>query len=601
MKKFLISFLILTLSLSTLFAQMTLEPDHPFYTSLQSWQNRGIVDELPPTRPYPASTIKEILELVMEEGSDKDKESAEIYWQEITGKAWQLYLKTEENLKIQDSKTSNYLNITPMLKGNINLFNDYVNFAYGIGWSIRNVFKLESFIPSYSNYSSDARFDPAVVKNFNILLEGNDLISYRNKGLILQAGVFRNGYGDFLNEGLALSDTAYHKPTILLSYTNQKLSYIQSFSMLGATLNDYHNVRSQDTKYLSFHAFEYKPWNWISASFYETGIYGKRFDFSYLLPVPYMIAQSFSDYADSIMMGARLKLLPVSSLALKTDLLVDDLSVNDLFKLKLNSKNRIAWNFGIDYTPEPNFINSISLNCLIVTPYTYTHWDTEARNTREMTPLTINYQNYTNCGFPIGTNIPPNSTQFKLDINLAPVKNLNVNLFASFVLHANIIETLTDDEQLIYALAQKNIYSTDGSIFTHPFTTKGYLKTSWNYMNFLNQEHKMSVFQTGLNATYKLFTNRFGTFSFKTGYIFEMIKNKGVDANIYPGLNDNLNLEDPLVYDKDNNTYSFTASDGKEFVNASPSEILNYYQKQWISNFHNQTQNYIYLSFEYRF
>ena len=81
-----------------------------------------------------------------------------------------------------------------------------------IGWSLRNNFNAGLFNPSYSEYSCDGRFDPAKIGPLQMFLQTNDIFSYRNNDIILQAGVFRNGYGDFLSEGVALNDRyAEHK------------------------------------------------------------------------------------------------------------------------------------------------------------------------------------------------------------------------------------------------------------------------------------------------------------------------------------------------------------------------------------------------------
>ena len=596
-KNFCIIFLIL-FSVNHIFSQITLNPEHSFYSSVQSWQNRGIINSVPSIRPYPVSSIKEILHTVIENGSNADKEIAQEYLNEVNEKPWLLSLNTSLNLKNENSDNKFLYNISPAVKGNVNLLEDSFNIAYKLGLSLRNDYYIEHFLPSYSNYQSDARFDPAKIKSIQMFLESNDIFSYRNKGLILQGGIFRSGYGDFLNEGLALNDTAFHRPTLQFSYSNKLFAYNQSFSMLGATINNPQSSRSKNTKYLAFHSIELSPFSWLSGAFYETSVFGKRFDFSYLLPTPFMIAQSFSGYADSLMMGARLKITPFSAFSIKTDLLVDDLDVNRLLKFNFNSKNRVAWNTGFEFTPEPKLINKIALNFLIVTPYTYTHWDVNNEVTEEITLDTINYQNYTNCGYTIGSTLPPNSSQIKLDFDFTPLRNLKINIFGSLIFHANINESLTEDEQLLYLIADKNVYSTDGSIFNHTYyysennsEVSGYLDTAWNFMNFLNQAHKMTIVQTGINADYNILKKSWGSLKLKAVYTFEFIKNKGVDSDMLPGL---------VKYNPESESYTYT-SQGSEITTTNKREVIDYYKDQWISNFYNQTNHFLYLALEYNF
>lgn len=609
MKKALFLIILIFIPVYLIFSQITLNPEHDFYKSVQSWQNRGIIKSVPVMRPYPASNIKEILQTVIQTGSEADKQVAEEYWQEITGKIWNAELDTEVTLKNEDSDNSFLVNITPRLNGNVNLLEDSINIGYDVGWSLRNDYYIGLFNPSYSEYSCDGRFDPAKIGPLQMFLQTNDIFSYRNNDIILQAGVFRNGYGDFLSEGVALNDGAFHRPIILFSYNNQFLSYTQEFSMLGATVNGFSTIAStrikklqpKDTKYLAFHAIELTPFDWLSCAFYETSVYGKRFDFSYLLPVPYMTAQSFSGFADSIMMGARFKIIPVPSLSIKTDLLVDDLAVNDLVKLNFNSKNRIAWNTGIEWTPEPTFIEKLALNFLIVTPYTYSHWDVNNAVTEEMTADTVNYQNYTNSGYMIGTSVQPNSMQLKVNFDFTPVKNLTINFYSSLVVHANIVETLTADEQMVYACANRGVYSTDGSIYTHPYyyyedgdgtRHSGYIRTAKEYMNFLSQAHKMMVVQAGIDAYYKVFKNKWGKLNLKAGYTFEFIKNKGVDSNIFPG---------DVDFNSTTGVYTYTNTAGTEITATNKTQVLDYYKSNWVSGFHDQYKHFIYLGLEYAY
>lgn len=587
----------LLFTLQFTFAQVTLNPSHSFYKSVQSWQNRKLIGTVPVTRPYSASNIKEILQIVLENGSEKDKALAEQYWLELTGKPWNAVLAVDANLKAEGSDIKKLFNVLPSVNGNINLLNDKFNIGYKFGISIRNDANIENYLPEFSNYSCDGRFDPAEFKSLKLFIEANNIFSYRKNGIILQAGIFRQGYGDFLNEGVTMNDTAFHRPTILFSYSSKLFSYTQSLSMLGATVNSLYTSSTKDTKYLAFHSIDFTPFNWLSAAFYETSTFGKRFDFSYMIPAPYMIAQSFSGYADSLMMGVRFKIIPFSSFAIKTDLLVDDLAVNELLKFNLNSKNRIAWNTALEYTPEESFIDRIALNYLIVTPYTYSHWDYNNAVTEEMTADTINYQNYTNCGYTIGTTLPPNSMQLKLNVDFQPLKKLNISLFGSYNLHANIVETLTPEEQMIYALADENIYSTDGSIYTHPYyydptcyykdESHGYIMTAWDYLNYLNQAHKMTVVQAGLNTDYVLFQNNYGSLTLKLSYIFELIKNKGVDSNIYPG---------QVTYDKVSEEYTYNGH-----ITKNRNEVLNYYKQIWISNFKDVINNFVYIGIEYKY
>ena len=606
-----LSIVLFALLLTTsVYSQITVDPSHNFYSTVQGWYNRGIVNKIPPVRPYPTLDIKEILNTVLDcqDSTELDIELANSYLQELNSKPWNLDLKTEYTYDNKNYTSDYLLNIIPSVNGNLNLFNDCINIGYQAGFSIRNQYNISDFVANYQNFNCDARYDPATVGNFGIYLNVNDVVSFSKNGFIIQAGISRQGYGDFLDEGLALNDQAFHRPYFSLSYLNNFLSYTQQLSILGATVNKT-STSPKDIKYLAFHAIELKPLKWLSASFYETSVFGKRFDFSYLLPVPFMVGQSFSGYAASLMMGVRLKLTPVKNFALKTDIFIDDLAVNELVKLNWNSKNRIAWNTGLEYTPVPKFIESLGINFLMITPYTYSHWDVDDAVTETMSSSTINYQSYTNCGYTIGSTLPPNSEQIKINLTLTPLRNLKIKMYASYMEHANIVETLTDQEKMVYLLANSDVYSTDGSINTHPYmydqsgyweslgnsTNHTYIPSAWDFMNFLNQAHKLTDIQAGITVDYQVFKKKFGSLSLNIGYTFESILNKGVDSDIFPG--------GCVTFNSENNEFTYQMFDtAKTKVTTTDiSEILNYYTNYWVSKFTNQFNHFVTIGFEYKY
>ena len=215
MKKNLFVLIFLSTLILSGFAQITLNPSHDFYKSVISWQNRGLITTIPPTRPFSASNIKEILNIILESDSEIDKKQAQIYWEEITGKPWNIAIISDSNYKNQNSESSFLENVTPELNGNISLFHDMVNMGYQAGFSIRNAYFIQNYLPLYSNFYCDARFDPANVGDLGIYLNINDIVSFRKNGFIIQAGIYRNGYGDIIGEGLALNDDSFHNQNLI--------------------------------------------------------------------------------------------------------------------------------------------------------------------------------------------------------------------------------------------------------------------------------------------------------------------------------------------------------------------------------------------------
>ena len=98
MKK-IVSAVLLMLCACLLFAQVSVDPNDEFYSLAQNWQIRNLVDSVPPLRPYPLGNIRQILETVIENGNEKDKEEAQLQYERIFSKKYRnnrKFFKTEK-------------------------------------------------------------------------------------------------------------------------------------------------------------------------------------------------------------------------------------------------------------------------------------------------------------------------------------------------------------------------------------------------------------------------------------------------------------------------------------------------------------------------
>ena len=66
-KRFLI--LLMAFVSAAVFAQASLDPNDRFYQDAKNWETKKIISWLPQVRPYPAKTIRKILETVKEKGT----------------------------------------------------------------------------------------------------------------------------------------------------------------------------------------------------------------------------------------------------------------------------------------------------------------------------------------------------------------------------------------------------------------------------------------------------------------------------------------------------------------------------------------------------
>jgi len=593
-KSFITIFCIFILSLlnSFVWAQVSCDPGDLFYTMAEGWEQRDVVDRLPQLRPYPLAVIKSILDEVDEKGTDADKSVAASFRESIFTKPWTVEFQTSDTFKLVygENSTGNQLEVNPYIQGDASVFGDLITAGYKVGWfnTTKNPY---DYIPLYQNFLHDSIQDAADIGPFDSYLDGNTAIAIGKKNWYMQAGVYRTGFGPYFNEGLALNDSAYHSANLSVHLDGSLWSYSEQLSVLGATTNTGDDLASN--KYLSFHELSFYPNNTVALTYYETIVYGRRFDVSYLFPAPYMITQGINGCSDNLQMGIIFTYKPVAGFSWNTDLFVDDLSVNELVKLNIDSKNRIAAKTGIIYTPVNSLCSRMALDYTIITPYTYSHWEYDDSQSLTMNPYTLNYQNYTNNGICMGSSYPPNSDRLSFTMDLQPTQRFHVQITSAFMRHANVCESLTDDEAATYILSKKGTYASDGSVFSNSkFSGGKEIDTAWNHLNFLTQSYKMYIVQAGFSSEYYFEKMKGFELGLKLSYMFEYIQNKGVDVDIYKGYT----VNDDGTFTWNGTTYATEAA-----LETAVTSCVAQAKAQWISNLHTVLDNYISLGLVVRY
>ncbi len=591
-RKFFLTFIVIS-SVSFGFAQISTDPSHKFYEYAQNWYLEGTVKTLPPLRPYSKNQINSILTQVIENGSVKNQELAKEFYEELNGKKWYLVLEADAKEKIDsvNGASSLFVPVFPSASGDLGFFNNFATLGYDIGISAYNQSEA-NYRPAYTNSLQDSILDPSTVGPYNLYLDMNDIVSIGTENIFVQAGINRTGYGSFLNDGIALNDTSYHAANLSFSIIREKFSYAQLYSVIGSSTN-YNGEPSKPNKYLTLHQISYKILPELELSYYESIIYGERFDPSYFIPAPYMVIQGIGGCNDNLQMGIRADYNPFKGFLWATDIFVDDLAVNELVKFNFDTKIRVAAKTGIIYAFDSPVLNRISLDYTLVTPYTYAHSD-YSQTSYWSSDSIYNYQNYTNNGISIGSVLPPNSDCINFKFSLNPFKNFYLDFAGLFARHANSAESFSNSTAIGYLTSESGKYATDGSIFMHQTLENTFLEELNEHLNFLTQEHKMYVLQLGLNAKYSLQKYKWGSLSFKAAYNFEYIHNKGVDSNLYPGGE----VTDSGTTDSQGNTLYIIEGDSAYYTE---SQILEIYKNKWISSFYDIFANYFSFGIEYKF
>ena len=548
-------------------AQVSVDPNDEFYREAQGWELRGLTKPLPLLRPYPLNVIKDILNSVIVNGNDEERELAEKEWNRVFGKRAEFYLNAGFDFKHSASQEDSTKGIEAESKNDKNLqgeigvrgdaiLHSLVGVGYNIGFYGESA-DYSVWSPYKVSKAQDSIFDPATVSKIDVYNNWNMNIQFGNSTVYATAGVSRVGFGPFIGEGLALNDMGYHSANIVFSANREKWSYSSVFEVIGAAKNTKLDDLSAG-KFLAFHVIQYRFSPKLAVSYYENIISGPSFNVAYLFPAPYMAVQNIGGASDNLQMGFLFEVKPTKGLNWATDIFVDDIEVDDIVKLHFDTKIRVGAQSGFVFTPEKSVLSRLASSYQIVLPYVYAHWDydSETDSSGKISGSTANYQNYLNAGVGIGANLDPNSDKVSFSAKFNPLKNLSLCLSTAFIRHANSAEAFGEEDAAEYVLASSGQYLTDGSASMHQMfsdesegATRGrHVAQAWDELGFMTSAHKMYVCQAGLSAQYDFPRTTKGQFSLTFGYTFEYIKNAGVDSNVYKGGNINWSQQDDGYY-----------------------------------------------------
>ncbi|MCR5612279.1 hypothetical protein [Treponema sp.] len=549
-KRFLVFFAVFSLCAS-LFAQVSLDPNDPFYADAKNWETAGIVNWLPQIRPYSVQAVKKILNQVKENGSEEDIKKAEFYEKKYFSKGWNagIEIGDKANLSNASDLTKNMFYVAPRVWGDFNL-GKYVGFGYKVGILVnKNDVTDAALLPMYYTSLFDTSNDPFSFGSFVANWDITGSITFGLDNLYGLLSVNKVAYGPFIDDSVMLNGGQFHTGNFGFVYEGDKFGYTHLFSILSrGTVNG--KGMFMPEKFMGFQSYRFTPIKQLAISFFDAGVYTNRFDPSYLLPIPFYVMQATFSNSDNWAAGLTFDIRPIDKLGISLCGVIDDVDLNSFVKGDFNSRFKFALQGGINYTPSVKFIDNLSLDYTINAPYTLTHSTSSVylENLSGLSPSELkavveaNYNRdlFTTHTSNLGTKLPPNSDRIQFKAKFTPTDRLKLDFSTTFVRHANIAEGFTNEEAKQYLQANYNLatadasspvpnyLSTDGSIWTAPLSLP-----SRERNNFLRQEHVMYILQLGLNAEYELERMKWGSMVFNFGYMFEYIYNKGVDSDIY--------------------------------------------------------------------
>ncbi len=507
------------------------QPLDPVYSDLRNWSLRGILAPLPALRPYPLILVKKYLEEVIQKGSSRDVQRAQMYLMTIGDTAAPLapgFTITHSSLFAvgfpnhdYDGTSSGYLTLNQLIAPGVGV-NGHAG-AVAVDWAANTTFPLGQ------RRLYDFLLDDSSIEVFgrtyllSLSMRGN--VSFGDENLYAQVGVTRHGFGPFI-EGMVFSPQAPAAPSFSFTWRTEGLNYTKYLLILNATKDTKSTVITNGqeffpNKYLAGQSFQFFFFDQhLEIGLYENIVFGQRLEPAYLVPVMSLLYGSiYNGMVDNILVGANFQLRLPLGFNFMGEFHADDLSFLRIFSLKFDGKTKIAAQAGIAWYPEWGAFQGLELRYGLVTPYTFTHVR-EFVTGGPSNQLLINYKNYTHSGQGL-VNLEPNSDRWELRFRIVPNQLLNFSITGRYLRHGNA----SDDGYL--ASSDEFIGTTDGS-----FNDNGYVAPGGNHKfnsnRFLTQSVIETLWQIGFDYQL-LLASPLGFVTFAGGYMFEYGLNRRGD------------------------------------------------------------------------
>jgi len=278
-------------------------------------------------------------------------------------------------------------------------------------------------------------------------------------------------------------------------------------------------------KWFSMHSLEVYPLPWLTFSVFESIVWGPQFDLLYALPfASYYYAEGLDGFPNNAQIGLTGSLKFPSAVRADFILFVDDASFNDLIKFHFDTKIIATLQAGVSWTPNLPWLTRLSLNGIMITPYTYSH-----TNFNGDLPGAPNYLDYTNAGQNMGPSLDPDSARLELNALFTPDPILDIDSFVRAIFHGNASTDASPP------------YAGTGTIFDN-----GYATEAFNTFHFLSQSVIEKTIQAGFDSHAYLKTS-IGKLEISLSYTFEYILDAGLVAGA-TAINNYLGMEVKYSY-----------------------------------------------------
>jgi hypothetical protein len=529
MRRICIFFCMLLFISGPLTAQLVSDPNDTLYTWLSIWEEKGYLTHLPPLRPYPIQLVKELLQQVQQEGNEAEAELAEYYLQRIDVRLGDkipdrsmpapLNFALENQTWTTFDEHRNDALVALLLQGSIC---DLVSFSGRVAWGG----SLEStgfYGPEWMNIIDESKSGGGNEMIFGMKAWAKNLgvggMTIGASDLYFQAGFMRSSFGPFFENGVVIGPQCPAAGHFSFNYMADWITVSSVMLVLQpmykSNIYEAENFNEAYEKYLVIHSYSFNPWDWFEFGILQSVVFGGRFNPAYLVPFAHMffLQQIYGD-DDSSLLGLYLKFNLPFNIQLKFMGYLDDFNTDTFFgtdgrsgPFSLdNAQNKAALQIGLSWSPDIGLLKRVRIDYIMVTPYTYTHYNV----------ATDHILSYTHLGEGIGTILEPNSDQITVSAFFEFAPWCTSELKGRFARHGNASDG--------YTIGDGSYYDTGFESGDPTFIAPA---------RFLTQDVIEHVFQIGCDVDF-VFGLEWGELSCGLGYLFEYVVHK----DLIPGNNE---------------------------------------------------------------
>ncbi|MGL1890168.1 MAG: hypothetical protein OCD02_01010 [Spirochaetaceae bacterium] len=519
------------------------------YEDIDHWRNIGLIDRLPPIRPYPAQYLIFIFNEVIKRGGEIDVIKAQRYLESFTTMNLESTIKHNSYTDLEEYETISGFG----LEANIPL-HEYFTAGIDINVFMLNQIDMDTLAPTRST-GIDLNIDNMTIETgditWDVLQSLNMNAGFGTDRLWFQSGMMSSSFGPLFSDSVVLNPNA--KQAAHFSGTWIHDLFTASYLFMPIVATDNTGDEETDDKYIHIRSLDFKFTDFWEFQFYETVVYGgKGVKPIFFLPFNeffYSAGQGGTWDVNSLL-GLSSRFQFPQNISLYGTVYLDDINAIEVVKLNFDTRFKLAAQFNLDWSPEESVISTVNLTYTAIMPYMYTHITETPEDDAYLTDDQdfdirshalaeyLNYENYTNGGVSMGpTGMEPNSDKIGLNVTFNIPKGFKIKLTSEILRHGNSSsdedrdygdETLDADGNTIDTdndgIADEAI-PTDGTIFDPGYGWTG----GYQYKNstpFLTQDVIETLFLNEIVIVSPRVPLRSGEIYGELGYAFAYIENK---------------------------------------------------------------------------